>query len=182
MPVVIHYKLHWYLKFNEDFYRCLFVNAVQTIVRYCGIYRLVMVSIDLSETAHFAHWKSETTSETNFFVTKFFSNKKFFFSYFVSDWIFCLGLNFASDYIPQLYFVFNHLLYLYCLLSFTRRTMIVYMVTIRSVLRMVHMDTTGSYHSSVDKRNTAGNIHACALFSRLKFKALEININLTLKF
>ena len=35
-------------------------------------YRLVMISINLSETAHFAHWKSETTSETNFFLTIIF--------------------------------------------------------------------------------------------------------------
>ena len=31
------------------------------------IYHLVMISIDLSETARFAHWKSEITSETIFF-------------------------------------------------------------------------------------------------------------------
>ena len=56
------------------------------------------------------------------------------------------------------------------------------MVTIRSALQMVHEDIIGSYPSSVDKRNTAGNINACTLFSRLKFQALEININLALKF
>ena len=64
------------------------------------MYRLVMISINLSETAHFAHWKSKTTSETNF-------------SDNFSDYIFLrffLGLNFVSDYILQLYFVCNHLI------------------------------------------------------------------------
>ena len=51
-----------------------------------------MISIDLSETAHFAHWKSET------FETNFFPRQKNFF------------LDFVPDYIPQLYFVCNHLI------------------------------------------------------------------------
>ena len=79
-----------------------------TYFLYWHIYRLVMTSINLFETAHFAHWKSDTTSETNVFVTiKFlFLTKNFFIPpYFVSDWSlswkeFCLGLNFA----------FNHLI------------------------------------------------------------------------
>ena len=56
------------------------------------IYRLVMMSIYLSETTHFVHWKSETMSETilsdNVFQTKFNSNKKSFSQNF-------LGLDFA---------------------------------------------------------------------------------------
>ena len=71
------------------------IKCMHLIIAVC-MYRLVMVSIDLSETAHFAHWKSETT----FFLTNFFPNKKIFFSDFVLDWIlcrteFCLGLNTA---------------------------------------------------------------------------------------
>ena len=46
-----------------------------------------MISIDLSETADFAHWKSETMSKTNFF-----SDKKYFALIF-SRTGFCLGLN-----------------------------------------------------------------------------------------
>ena len=73
-----------------------------------------MISIDLSETAHFAHWKSETTSEKTFFLTiffptKFFSDQKYF-SRILSQTGFCLGLNFVSDYIPLFYFVWNHLI------------------------------------------------------------------------
>ena len=59
-----------------------------------------MISIDLTETAHFVYWKSETTCETNFFLTFIFSDKKNFFLElnFVLDWIlsqteFCLGLH-----------------------------------------------------------------------------------------
>ena len=63
-----------------------------SVIAVC-IYRLVMISINLSETANCAHWKSETMSETNFFLTIFFSDKIF------------LRLNFVLDYIPQLYFV-----------------------------------------------------------------------------
>ena len=61
--------------------------------------------IDLSETAHFAHWKSKTRSET-FFSDNFFPIKSIFLR-------FCLGLNFVWDYIPQLYFVCNHLILLF---------------------------------------------------------------------
>ena len=79
------------------------------------IYRLVMISINLSETAHFVHWKSETTSETIFFLTNFFLNKKYF-SWILSRTGFCLRLNFVSDfvsdYIPQLCFVCNHFIHL----------------------------------------------------------------------
>ena len=45
-----------------------------------------MISIDLSETTLFAHWKSKTTSETIYFSTKFFSVKKIFRENFFS-WI-----------------------------------------------------------------------------------------------
>ena len=41
-------------------------QKIAQIIRVC-IYRLVVISIDLSETVHFAHWKSETISETIFF-------------------------------------------------------------------------------------------------------------------
>ena len=64
------------------------------------MYRLVMISIDLSETAHFAHWKSKTMSKTNFFLTVYFSDKKYFLWLF--SWIeFCLGLNFVSDFVSD---------------------------------------------------------------------------------
>ena len=58
-------------------------------------YRLVMISIDLSETAHFAHWKSETMSETNFsdnflFQQIVFPTENLFLRIF-------LGLNFVTD-------------------------------------------------------------------------------------
>ena len=75
-------------------------SAIGAFIIAVCIYRLVMRSIDLSETAHFAHWKSGTTSKTIFFLTK-----KIFFSDFF------LRLNFVSDYIPQLYFVCNHLIF-----------------------------------------------------------------------
>ena len=79
---------------------------------YCGmfIYRLVMISIDLSETTHFVHWKSETTSKTILFGQFFFQQK--FFCQIFSQTEFCLELNFVLDYIPQLYFVCNHLIVL----------------------------------------------------------------------
>ena len=57
------------------------------------MYHLMMISINLSETAHFGHWKSGM-SETNFFPTKN---------------IF-LRLDFVSDYIPQLHFICNDLI------------------------------------------------------------------------
>ena len=82
------------------------------------LYCLVMISINLSETAYFVHWKSETMFETNYFLTIFFSNKNFFLNFFlrlnfVLDWILSqteFVLDFVSDYIPQLYFVCNHLI------------------------------------------------------------------------
>ena len=43
----------------------------QRVFAVC-IYRLVMISIDLSETAQKAHWKSVTMSKPNFFLTIFF--------------------------------------------------------------------------------------------------------------
>ena len=70
---------------------------------------ILMISIDLSETAHFVHWKSETTSERKIFSDNFFFLTKYIFHRlnFVSD--------FVSDYIPQLYFVCNHLIkYWWC--------------------------------------------------------------------
>ena len=75
--------------------------------------RLVMISIDLPDTAHFGYCQSETKSETIFFPTKLCLDKKYFsfFSYWIlSQSGFCLKLNFVSDYIPQLYFVCNHLI------------------------------------------------------------------------
>ena len=60
-----------------------------SLFRLC-MYRLVMIIIDLSETVHFAHWKSETTSETIFFLTVFFSDKKYF-----SQTEFCPRLDFV---------------------------------------------------------------------------------------
>ena len=42
------------------------------------ICRLVMISIDLSKTANFAHWKSERTSGDNFFSDNFFLQQNFF--------------------------------------------------------------------------------------------------------
>ena len=63
------------------------------------MYRLVIISIDLSETAHFAHWISETMSETIFSNKIFFSRQTFFFltknsfswilsqTEFISDWV-----------------------------------------------------------------------------------------------
>ena len=75
------------------------------------IYRLVMISIDLSEKAQKSTLEiqdkiqSEIKSE-NFFPDKtiFLTKKKFL--------RFCLGLNFVSDYIPQLYFVCTHLIFM----------------------------------------------------------------------
>ena len=65
--------------------------------------RLVMISIDLSDTAHFDYCQYETKSEEIFFLTKkisrIFSRTKF-----------CPELDFVSDYTPQLYLVCNHLI------------------------------------------------------------------------
>ena len=58
-----------------------------------------MISIDLSETTHFGYCQSETKSKK-----KNFSDKKLFFSDFF------LGLDFVSEYTPQLYFACNHLI------------------------------------------------------------------------
>ena len=76
-----------------------------------------MLSIDLSETAHFVYWKSETMSETNFFSDNFFSDKffsqqKIFFLDFVSDWIlfrteFCLALHTAVVFRMQSFNMFG---------------------------------------------------------------------------
>ena len=61
-----------------------------------------MISIDLSQTAHFALRKSETTSKAKKISDKnIFSRQNFFLDLdFVSDWIFswtefCLGLHTA---------------------------------------------------------------------------------------
>ena len=104
-------------------------NSLTTCISFIAayIYRSVMISIDLSETAHFAHWKSETMYKTIFFDKIYYLTKNLFLgfclrlNFFVSDWILsstvfclwtgaCLGLNFVLDYIPQLYFVCNHLM------------------------------------------------------------------------
>ena len=61
------------------------------------MYRVVMISIDLSETAHFGYCQFKTKSETNFFCNKYFSDKNFFvtknFSQTFSQAEFCLGLH-----------------------------------------------------------------------------------------
>ena len=59
----------------------VFINDIEHFPYYIivvCIYRLVMISIDLSDTTHCVHWKSETMSETKFFSDNFFSNKVFF--------------------------------------------------------------------------------------------------------
>ena len=64
-----------------------------------------MISIDLSETASLCALEIRD---------KFFSNKIFFpDKFFFLGLNFCLRLNFVSDYIPQLYFVCNHLIMVY---------------------------------------------------------------------
>ena len=84
------------LVFEIQFFSTLKGNIIQFIA-VC-IYCLVMLSIDLSETAHFAYWKSEITSETNyFFLTIFF--RQFFFPTKNLFLGFCLGLYFVSHYI-----------------------------------------------------------------------------------
>ena len=75
-----------------------------------------MISIDLfRDNSKKARWKSETKSE-NFFSDKtiFLIEKeilRFCLLLNLSVTEFCLGLNFVSDYMPQLYFVCNHLIY-----------------------------------------------------------------------
>ena len=61
-----------------------FECAGPVLIAVC-IHRLVMRSIDLSETAHFAHWKSKTTSD-KFFSDNFFTDKKIFFLDFWLIW------------------------------------------------------------------------------------------------
>ena len=73
---------------------CLYFKLRTNEIIAVFMYRLVMINIDLSQTAHFAHWKSDTTTETNFYLTIFFSNK-FFFQFF-SQTGFCLGLYTAA--------------------------------------------------------------------------------------
>ena len=46
---------------------------------------LVMISIDLSDIAHLEHWKSETMSETIFFLTIFFFKNFFMTKNIFSD-------------------------------------------------------------------------------------------------
>ena len=83
-----------------------------------------MISIDLSETAQkkctgnprqCLRQKSVRDKIENFFSSKIFSDKIFFQTKNCQSlsWTeFCLELDFFSDYIPQLYFVCNHLIYL----------------------------------------------------------------------
>ena len=87
---------------NIEFQKCAMLDNCITAV--C-IHRLVMVSIDLSETT-----QPKTKSETILF-----SDKIFFLTKKMSLTGYCLVLNFVSDlvsnYIPQLYFVCNHLMF-----------------------------------------------------------------------
>ena len=62
-------------------------NAYLTCFQYVFT-DLLMISIDLSKTAHFGYCQSETKSEIIFFLTKFFLT--IFFLGFVLDLI-CLG-------------------------------------------------------------------------------------------
>ena len=89
---------------------CLLWSYFVVLFSYCW---LIAVCIPLCDDKHWfvqdsLLWLlSETKSETNFFFRQnFFSTKSFL--------IFFLGLNFVSDfvsdYIPQLYFTFNHLI------------------------------------------------------------------------
>ena len=51
---------------NTNFFPNFYYYKNLIFIAEC-IYCLVMISIDLSKTAHFAYWKSETMSETIFF-------------------------------------------------------------------------------------------------------------------
>ena len=88
---------------------------------HCGMY--IPLSDDkhrfVRDSSKKVHWKSETMFETKFILRQnlriFFSNNLFFprkSSQILFQTEFCLGLDFASDYIPQLYFVCNHLILL----------------------------------------------------------------------
>ena len=114
------------------------VISVAIILRIIAVctYRLVMISIERSETAQKsaleiqgkfsprqnAVW-DKIQSETKFSLRIFFlmvRKKNFFRPNLVSDWIclrlnfvsdwICLKLNFVLDYVPQLYFVCNLLI------------------------------------------------------------------------
>ena len=82
------------------------------VIAVC-ICRLVKIAIDLSETAQKSALQirdkvqSETKSE-NFLSDNFFFEEKH--SWILSQTEFCLGLTFVLDYIPQLYFICNHLI------------------------------------------------------------------------
>ena len=70
-------------------------------------YCLVMISIDLSETT-----QKSTLDIWDKIQDNLFSDKEICLRLnFVSDWI-CLRLNFVLDYIPQLYFICNHIIIL----------------------------------------------------------------------
>ena len=91
------------------------LSAQKMNLVYCGLLCcLVMISIDLSQTSHFAHWKYKTMSETNFFSDNFYFDNFFFNKKSFSRTGFCLRLNFVSDfvsdYIQQLYFGCNYLI------------------------------------------------------------------------
>ena len=99
------------------------IIQVICVITVC-ICRLVMISIDLSETELSVRDKIQD----NFFSDKIFFEEKNFRLNFVSDWIlsqteFCLRLDFVSDWIlsqtesclglnfvSELYFMYNHLI------------------------------------------------------------------------
>ena len=79
----------------------------------CGMYTPLSDNKHRFARAHFLHWKSETMPKTIVFQQKIFS-QILSQTGFCLGLTFCLGLNFVSDfisdYIPQLYFVCNHLI------------------------------------------------------------------------
>ena len=93
------------------------IHYVHYIHRCMFFYRLVMISIDLSETTQKSTLEIRDKIQSKIKSENFFSKKKkkkLLEKNFVRKRIlgFFLGLNFVSDYIPQLYFVCNHLILL----------------------------------------------------------------------
>ena len=93
------------------------------VIAVC-IYHLVMISIDLSETTQKSAleiWDKFSLRQISDWenIREFFSRQNSFSDKFLFFWQlffsteFCLGLNFVSDYIPQLYFVCNLLIFLW---------------------------------------------------------------------
>ena len=105
---------------RRELCRPMTTHGGQSMIVVC-LYHLVMIRIERSETAQKSTLEigdnsvqDKMQSKTKFSLRIFFRWSEFFFfwtkfylSLYLSQTEFCLGLNFVSDYIPELYFVCN---------------------------------------------------------------------------